>query len=60
VTGTNLDDQLHSFETCTVAAHVQMPYGVRNEESVDHPEILICHRLRFPWPDAWSHAQEFG
>jgi hypothetical protein len=60
VTGTNLEDQLHSFETCTVAAHVQIPYGVRNEESVYHPEILICHHLRGSWSDAWSRAQEFG
>ncbi len=60
VTGTNLEDQLHSFETCTVAAHVQMPYNIQNEESADHPEILICRHLRFPWPAAWARSQEFG
>jgi Dolichyl-phosphate-mannose-protein mannosyltransferase len=60
VTGTNLEDQLRSFETCTVAAHVQMPYNVQNEESADHPEILICRHLRFPWPEAWARSQEFG
>jgi hypothetical protein len=60
VTGAHLEDQLRSFETCTVAAHVQMPYGIQNEESADHPEILICRHLRFPWPEAWAHSQEFG
>ncbi len=60
VTGTHLEDQLRSFETCTIAARVQMPYNIQNEESADHPEILICHHLRFPWPEAWSHSQEFG
>jgi 4-amino-4-deoxy-L-arabinose transferase-like glycosyltransferase len=60
VTGTNLEDQLRSFETCTVAARVQMPYNIQNEESADHPEILICRHLRFSWPEAWADSQEFG
>jgi 4-amino-4-deoxy-L-arabinose transferase-like glycosyltransferase len=60
VTGTNLEDQLRSFESCTIAARVQMPYNIQNEESADHPEILICRHLRFPWPAAWARSQEFG
>jgi len=60
VTGSNLADQLRNFESCTVAATVQMPYGVRNEESVDHPTILICRHLRWPWPEAWAGSQKFG
>lgn len=60
VTGSELDDQLHNFESCTVVAHVAIPYGVRNEESVDHPDILLCRHLRHPWPEVWSHSQEFG
>lgn len=60
VTGTNLEDQLHSFESCTIAAHVQIPYGVRNEESVYHPDILVCRHLRRPWREVWAHSQEFG
>jgi Dolichyl-phosphate-mannose-protein mannosyltransferase len=60
VTGTDLEDQLHSFATCTVAAHVQMPYNIQNEESADHPEILVCRQLLLPWPVAWARSQEFG
>jgi 4-amino-4-deoxy-L-arabinose transferase-like glycosyltransferase len=60
VVGGQLDDQLLNFESCSVAAHVHLPYGVRNEESVDHPEILVCHHLRRPWPVVWSRSQEFG
>jgi len=60
VTGSNLDDQLRNFATCTVAAHVTMPYGVRNEESAIHPEILVCHHLLAPWPQRWAGSQEFG
>jgi len=60
VTGGDLDDQLHNFESCTVAAHVNIPYGVVNEESRDHKEILVCHHLRRPRPVVWSKSQEFG
>ena len=60
VTGGELDDQRHNFENCTVVAHVLIPYGVRNEESAYHPEILVCHHLRWPWPVAWARSQEFG
>jgi 4-amino-4-deoxy-L-arabinose transferase-like glycosyltransferase len=60
VTGGDLDDQERNFESCRVAALVHIPYGVRNEESVDHPVILVCHHLRFSWPEAWSRSQEFG
>jgi 4-amino-4-deoxy-L-arabinose transferase-like glycosyltransferase len=60
VVGGELNDQLLNFESCSVAANVHLPYGVRNEESVDHPEILVCHHLRRPWPVVWSRSQEFG
>jgi 4-amino-4-deoxy-L-arabinose transferase-like glycosyltransferase len=60
VVGGELQDQELNFERCTVAAQVRIPYGVMNEESVRHPEILICHHLRRPWPLAWSRSQEFG
>ena len=60
VVGGELHDQELNFDHCAVAAQVSIPFGVRNEESVDHPEILICHHLRRPWPTVWSHSQEFG
>jgi 4-amino-4-deoxy-L-arabinose transferase-like glycosyltransferase len=60
VTGDDLDDQLLNFERCSIAAYVNIPYGVVNEESRDHQEILVCHHLRRPWPLVWSKSQEFG
>jgi hypothetical protein len=60
VVGSNLSDQLFNFESCSIAGYVQMPRDVRNEESIYHPEILICRHLRLPWPVAWSRSQEFG
>lgn len=60
VLGGELDDQRTNFEDCAIAAQVHIPYGVRNEEAVDHPVILVCHHLRQPWPVVWSRSQEFG
>lgn len=60
VTGDTLAGQLRNFERCTVAGHVHIPYGVRNEESMYHPDILVCHHLRHPWPEVWAKSQEFG
>ena len=60
VTGDDLDDQLKNFEQCRVAAKVVIPYGVVNEESRDHQEILVCRHLRRLWPEVWAKSQEFG
>ncbi len=60
VVGSTLEDQLKNFRTCTVAAHVWLPYGVHNEETEYHPEILVCRDLRESWPEVWSRSQEFG
>jgi hypothetical protein len=60
VLGSRMQDELPHFADCTVAATVQMPYNVRNEESAGHPQILICHHLRWPWPEFWSTSQKFG
>jgi hypothetical protein len=60
VTGGDLADQLTNFQTCAIAAYVHIPYGIRNEEAVDDPIILVCHHLRHPWPQVWSKSQVFG
>ena len=60
VVGGELEDQLKNFESCVVAGQVEIPYGVQNEESRDHPEILVCHHLRRPWAEVWARSQEFG
>lgn len=60
VVGSNLDDQLRNFESCSIVGHTVLPYGVHNEETDDEPQILLCRNLRWPWPEAWSHSQQFG
>ena len=48
------------FETCAVAGHNTNRYGVKNEETQQHPNIFICRGLRKPWPDFWKDFRYYG
>ncbi len=48
------------FESCTLAGLTPNPYGIENEETLNHPEILLCRTLRRPWPEFWASFQYFG
>jgi hypothetical protein len=60
IVGGDLDDESKFFEGCSVVATVHLPYGVQDEETVDHPQILVCHHLKEPWPVVWGRSQDFG
>ena len=49
-----------NFASCELAGHTGNPYGVRNEETLDHPDIYICRGLRKTWPEFWKDLQYFG
>ena len=46
--------------SCRLAGHNGNSLGVRNEESVDHPDIFVCGPPRLPWPQFWKEYQDFG
>ncbi|RPH69499.1 hypothetical protein EHM76_07090 [bacterium] len=48
------------FETCSIAGTNANPYGIQNEESQDHPDILLCRHLRQPWEQFWKNFHYFG
>jgi hypothetical protein len=48
------------FETCAVVATVSNRYGVENEETTFHKDILLCHKPRQPWPILWQSLKRFG
>ncbi len=48
------------FTSCRLAGHNGNSLGVRNEESVDHPDIFVCGGPRLPWPEFWKKYQSFG
>jgi 4-amino-4-deoxy-L-arabinose transferase-like glycosyltransferase len=49
-----------AFTSCRVAGHAGNPYGVKNEESQDHPDIFVCDGPRLSWPEFWKKYQNFG
>lgn len=60
LTGFNLNEGQKLFESCIVAAKNTNPWGIENEESRDHPDILLCRHLRMPWSVYWEHFRRFG
>jgi hypothetical protein len=60
VVGFDLDEGRRLFGSCEVAAKNTNPFGVENEESRDHPDILLCRDLRMPWPVYWAESRRFG
>jgi 4-amino-4-deoxy-L-arabinose transferase-like glycosyltransferase len=60
LTGFDLDEGRKLFESCSVAAKNTNPFGVDNEESREHPDILLCRNLRMPWPVYWQRSRRFG
>jgi hypothetical protein len=48
------------FESCKTAGLITNRYGVRNEETRDHPLILLCRGPRKPWPELWKLLRSFG
>jgi hypothetical protein len=60
VVGFDLDEGRQLFGSCEVAARNTNPFDVENEESRDHPDILLCQNLKMPWPVYWAHSRRFG
>jgi Dolichyl-phosphate-mannose-protein mannosyltransferase len=60
VLGVSRQDAATALTSCRVAGRVVNPYGVKNEESQDHPDILVCSAPRLPWPEFWKKYQNFG
>jgi len=48
------------FESCEVTGRFTNKYGVANEETTDHPKILVCRHLRESWPEFWKKFRRYG
>jgi hypothetical protein len=48
------------FTGCRLAGHNVNSEGIRNEESVDHPDIFVCGQPHLSWPELWKRHQNFG
>jgi 4-amino-4-deoxy-L-arabinose transferase-like glycosyltransferase len=60
VTGFDLEEARKLFASCQVVAKNANPDGVVNEESRDHPDILLCRNLQLPWPVYWARYRRYG
>lgn len=49
-----------AFTSCRMAGHNGNPYGIKNEESEDHPDIFVCGAPRRSWAQFWEEYQAFG
>jgi hypothetical protein len=60
VLGLTLGQASQIFRTCEIAGHITNPYDVMNEETTEHPTILVCRKLRSTWPEFWQRFKHFG
>ena len=60
VLGLTPSDVYSLFNTCSFAGTITNPDGIQNEESQEHPYILLCHHLRQPWEQFWKNFHYFG
>ncbi len=58
--GVSIDDAQEVFSDCRVAARITNRWGVENEESRDHPDVLVCRGLKAEWSAVWREARGFG
>lgn len=45
------------FKEVTLAGHNTNSYGVKNEETEDHPDIFVARGPREPWPQLWQRLK---
>jgi len=60
VLGLSRDQADSIFTGCRWAGHNGNSLGIRNEESVDHPDIFVCGPPRLSWPELWDKHRDFG
>jgi hypothetical protein len=60
VVGFSRESAERAFTGCRLAGHNGNAEGIRNEESVDHPDIFVCGGPREGWSAFWKDYQMFG
>jgi hypothetical protein len=48
------------FESCELAGHFAIPYGIENSAIGDRLDIFVCRRPREPWHVFWKRFHWFG
>ena len=58
--GIETDEAEANFSSCAIVAKNTNRFGVENEESRDHPDILLCRGLKESWVKFWAKFQRYG
>ena len=48
------------FDSCRLAGHTWNQYGIKNEETEDHPGHLVCGPPKVGWPEFWKDFRYYG
>ncbi len=48
------------FASCVVAGRTRNRFGVRNEETVEDPDIFVCKGMRSGWGEFWGRVRKFA
>src|SRR5271165_1244824 len=48
------------FASCRLAGHTWNQYGIKNEETEDHPNIYVCGPPTAGWPEFWKDFRYYG
>ncbi len=48
------------FNECELKGHTPNPHEINNEETREHPDIFVCRKLKFTWPEFWEMVKTFG
>ena len=49
-----------TFGPCRLAGHTWNRYGVKNEETEDHPDIWVCGPPKQGWEEFWKDFRYYG
>jgi hypothetical protein len=60
VIGVSREEVEGIFAGCHLAGHNGNAEGIKNEESLDHPDIFVCGSPLLPWPEFWKKYQNYG
>lgn len=60
VLGLTLGEAQRSFRSCAIVGRVTNALEVLNEETEDHPGILLCGAPHLSWPETWARLRDFG
>ncbi len=48
------------FASCVVAGRTRNRFGVKNEETVEDPDIFVCRGMRSGWEEFWGRVRKFA